>query len=50
MTSSSNKLLYASSSFDAQMSNVVATTDLQCKPDLKQVYLQVRNAEYNPKK
>jgi len=30
--------------------NIVATVDLGCKLDLKQIALKARNAEYNPKK
>lgn len=32
-----------------QLQNVVATVDLGCKLDLKEIALQARNAEYNPK-
>jgi len=32
-----------------QLQNVVATIDLGCKLDLKEIALQARNAEYNPK-
>lgn len=33
-----------------QLQNVVATIDLGCKLDLKEIALQARNAEYNPKR
>lgn len=29
--------------------NIVSTVNLDCKLDLKQIALQARNAEYNPK-
>jgi transcription initiation factor TFIID TATA-box-binding protein len=31
-------------------SNVVATVDLNCQLDLKEIALKCRNAEYNPKR
>lgn len=31
------------------LQNVVATVNLGCKLDLKQIAMQARNAEYNPK-
>lgn len=33
-----------------QLTNVVATVELGCKPDLKEVALSARNAEYNPRR
>jgi transcription initiation factor TFIID TATA-box-binding protein len=32
-----------------QLQNVVATVDLGCRLDLKEIALHARNAEYNPK-
>jgi transcription initiation factor TFIID TATA-box-binding protein len=32
-----------------QLQNVVATVDLGCKLELKDIALHARNAEYNPK-
>jgi transcription initiation factor TFIID TATA-box-binding protein len=32
-----------------QLQNVVATVNLGCKLDLKEIALHARNAEYNPK-
>jgi len=31
------------------LQNVVATVNLECKLDLKNIALHARNAEYNPK-
>lgn len=33
-----------------QLTNVVATVSLDCKPDLKSIALGARNAEYNPRR
>jgi transcription initiation factor TFIID TATA-box-binding protein len=33
-----------------QLTNVVATVNLDCKPDLKNIALGARNAEYNPRR
>lgn len=35
---------------EPQIQNVVATADLQCKLDVKQIALKAKNAEYNPKR
>lgn len=32
-----------------QLQNVVATVNLDCRLDLKEIALHARNAEYNPK-
>ncbi|TQD94144.1 hypothetical protein C1H46_020339 [Malus baccata] len=32
------------------LQNIVSTVNLDCKLDLKQIALQARNAEYNPKR
>ncbi|CAG9326745.1 unnamed protein product [Blepharisma stoltei] len=39
-----------SSSIEPTIQNVVATANMQCKLDLKQIALKARNAEYNPKR
>lgn len=49
MASSADLVVEHRSGIIPQLQNVVATVNLGCQLDLKEIALHARNAEYNPK-